>query len=127
MRHCRLLLHTLILGCILGKKSLAISLADGDLAGRDSNARRILLPSGNASVEGLLEYDPAFDVAAELQALTALYEATGGSQWTYGSYFSGSLSVPASGSSGNASATDFRTQRFQQRNWLDMSVSYCQW
>ena len=124
MRYCRLLLHTLILGCILSNESLAIDLADGD---HFSNARRILLPSGNASVEALLEYDPAFDAAVELQALTALYEATGGSHWTYGSYFSSSSSVAASGSSDNASAIDFLTQRFQKRTWLDTSVSYCQW
>ena len=99
----------------------------GDLAGYNSHPRRRLLQSGNASLEAVLEYDPAFDAAVELQALTALYDATGGSHWTYSSYFSGSSSVAASGSSGSASASGFLTQRFQQRAWLDTSVSYCQW
>lgn len=127
MRHCRLLLHTLILSCILGKLCLAISLHSGNLAGHDSLARRTLLQSGNASVEAQLEYDPAFDATVELQALTALYEATGGSHWTYGSYFSESSSVATTGSSGNASAIGFLAQRFQKRTWLDKSVSFCQW
>ena len=126
MRHCRLLLHTLILGCILGKDCLAISLHGRDLAGRDPLGRRTLLQSDNASVSALLEYNPAFDAAAELQALTALYEATGGTRWTYAS-LSEDSSAASSGSSGNASANDSLTQRFQRRKWLDKSVSYCQW
>lgn len=125
MRHCTLL--QLILGSILVNGCLAPSLDGGYLAGNDSHPRRRLLQSGNASLEALLEYDPAFDAAVELQALTALYEATGGSHWTYGSYFSELSSVATSGSSGNASATDFLAQRFQKRTWLDTSVSYCQW
>ena len=123
MRHCRLLLHTLILGCILGKQCSAVRSNGGDLASQSPSARRTILQSSNASIEALLEDDPAFDAAVELQALTALYEATGGRYWTYDSYFSGNSSDVSSGSS----AIDALARRFHKRTWLDTSVSYCQW
>lgn len=121
MRYCILLHTVVILYCILVKGSLASSSFGGDLAGHHSNGHRVLLQSGNTNP--LLEYNPVFDAAVELQALTALYEAMGGQFWTYDSYFSTKLSS----SSGNNTAVDFLAQRFQQRAWLDASVSYCQW
>ena len=123
MRHCKLLLHTLILGCSLGKLCSAASSNSGDLASHDPSGRKIILQSSNASIEALLEDDPVFDAAVELQALTALYEATGGSYWTYDSYFSDNTSNVTTGSS----AIDAVARRFHKRTWLDTSVSYCQW
>ena len=133
MRHCRLFLPILILRCILVKASLAATLDGGSLIGDSPTALRSILQSGAAdweTCEAVLEYDPAFDAAAELQALTALYEATGGRYWTYGSYFVNisALAIPgSSGSSGSETALESLLQRFNRTAWLDTSVSYCQW
>lgn len=122
MRYCTLLHTFLILYCFLAKGSKASSSSGGDPAGHQSYARRFLQ---GATANSLLEYDPVFDVAVELQALTALYEATGGKYWTYGSYFSENPTLGSA--SGNNTAMESLALRFQQTAWLDASVSYCQW
>ena len=110
-----------------------MTLHGGNSPEHSSTALRSILQSGAAdwqTCEAVLEYDPAFDAAAELQAMTALYEATGGRYWTYGSYFvnNSALAIPASsGSPSSETALESLVQRFNRTAWLDTSVSYCQW
>lgn len=130
MLHRQLSTPVLILGYILVKASLAVTL-DGTLAPRNvGQLQRGLLQSTSTdweTCEAILEYDPILDNPLELQSLTALFEATGGLYWTYGSYFATASTTSVLDSSSNETAMEALDQRFNRTAWLDSSVSYCQW
>ena len=130
MPHRRLAHPVLILGYILVKVYLARTVDGGDSSVRAAQAQRGLLQSAAANqttCEAIDEYDPALDSPVELQSLTALYSATGGPYWTYGSFFQTNLQVPDPRSVANETAETALVQRFNRTAWLDFSVSYCQW
>lgn len=130
MPYRQLALSVLILGSILVKAYLAVTLDGVTLADHVGQSQRTLLQSAATdweTCEAVIEYDPAFDDPLELQSLTALYEATGGNHWTYGSHFQTASTAVSQYSAANETAQEALIQRFNRTAWLDVSVSYCQW
>ena len=130
MPHRQLASPVLILGSFLVKAYLALTLDGGQFAERLGEAQRGLLQSPVTDLdtcEAIEEYDPVLDSPVELQSLTALWRATGGQYWTYGSYFQTVPTLSSLQGVTNQTAEAALIQRFNRTEWLDFSVSYCQW
>ena len=125
MPYCRLLSPVVILGAILIKAYLAVTLDSDAPIPRPEQSQRALLQSSPTAAG--LEYDPLLDDPLERQSLTALYAATGGQYWTYGSHFYLAPVLPTVYGSANQSALEALIFRFNRTAWLNVSVSYCQW
>ncbi len=130
MPHRQLASPVLILGCILVRAYSVVRVSGGALADKVGQSQRELLQSSATdweTCEAVIEYDPVLDDPYEMESLTALYDATGGRYWTYGSHFVSSSTISNVDGSGNGTAQEALVQRFNRTAWLDTTVSYCQW